>query len=120
MQVFQDFFVQVVELVALGLAIEVDGVELVDDLAQQVPAFHVVVGVFKHAAHHVATGVASRVAGQVFEGGEQLGVHKVKQGIAGDALGVCSPVAPAHGRGNGAGVVVAGEFKLFFERVEHF
>jgi hypothetical protein len=60
LQVFEDLFVEVVELVALALAVEVDGVELVDDLAQQVAALHVVVGVFEHAAHHIAARVAHR------------------------------------------------------------
>ena len=39
---------------------------------------------------------------------------------AGHALGISRPVAPAHGFGNGAGVVVAGKFKFFFKGVEHF
>ena len=120
LQVAQNFFVQVVELVALGLAVEVHPGQLVDDLAQQVAAFHVVEGVLKHAAHHKAARVAHGVGRQVFEGDEQLGVHKVEQVVAGDALGVGGPVAPAHGLGQRALVVVAGEFQLFFQRVEHF
>lgn len=119
LQVAQDFFVQVVELVAFGLAVEVDGVELVDHLAQQVAAFHVVVGVFKHAAHHVAARVTLRVGAQALEGGEELLVHKVEPRVAGHALGVGRPVAPAQVLGDGALVVVAGEFQLFFERIKH-
>ena len=45
-------------------SVEVDGVELIDDLAQQVAAFHVVVGVFKYAAHYIAARVALGVAAQ--------------------------------------------------------
>ena len=119
LQVFQDFFVEVVELVALGLAVEVDGVQLVDHLAQQVAAFHVVVGVFKHAAHHIAARVAHGVGAEAFEGGEELVVHKVEQRVAGDALGVGRPIAPAHGFGDGALVVVARQLQLFFQRVKH-
>ena len=104
---------------AFGLAVEVDGVQLVDHLAQQVAAFHVVVGVFKHAAHHVAARVALRVGAQALEGGEELLVHKVEQGVAGHALGIGRPVAPAQVLGHGALVVVAGEFEFFFQRVKH-
>ena len=119
LQILQNFFVQVVELVAFGLAVEVDAVQLVDHLAQQVAAFHVVVGVFKHAAHHVAARVAHGVGAEAFEGGKELVVYKVEQRVAGHALGVGRPVAPAHGFGDGALVVVAGEFELFFERIKH-
>ena len=120
LQVFEDFFVKVVELVALGLAIEVNRVELVDDLAQQLAAFHVVVGVFKHAAHHIATGVALGVTAQAFEGDKELVVHKVQQRIAGDALGIGGPVAPAHGFGQWAFEVVGGDLHLLFKRIKHF
>ena len=120
LQVFEDFFVEVVELVALGLAVEVDGVELVDDLAQQLTALHVVVGVFKHAAHHIATGVALGVATEVFECGEKLVVDKVQQGITRDAFGVKGPVAPAHGFGQWAFKVVGGNFHLLFKRIKYF
>lgn len=120
LQVAQYLFVQVVELVALGLAVEVDSAQLVDNLAQQLAAFHVVVGVFEHAAHHVAARVALGVGAQVFQRGQQFGVHKLQQRIAGDAFGIGGPVAPAQGFGDGAGVVVAREFKLFFQRVKDF
>jgi len=106
--------------VALGLAVEVDGVELVDDLAQQVAALHVVVGVFKHTAHHVATRVAPGITTEAFQGGKQLVVDKAQQHVAGDAFGIRRPVAPAHGFGDRALVVVAGEFEFFLERVKHF
>ncbi len=104
---------------ALGLAVEVDGAQFVDDLAQQVAAFHVVGGVFKHAAHHIAARVALGVSTQGFERAKQIVVDKAEQGVAGDALGVCRPVAPAQALGDGAGVVVAGELHLFFQRVKH-
>ena len=119
LQVFEDFFVEVVELVALGLAVEIDRVKFVDDLAQQLAALHVVVGVFKHAAHHKATRVALGVAAQSLERGEQLVVDEIKQGIAGDAFGVRGPVAPAHGLGDGAFVIVARQLHLFFQGVKH-
>jgi hypothetical protein len=98
LQVLEDLFVEVVELVALALAVEVDRVELVDHLAQQLAALHVVVGVFEHAAHHIAARVAHRVGRQVLERGEQLVVDEVLQLVAGHAFGVGGPVAPAHAR----------------------
>ena len=103
LQVAQDLFVQVVELVALALAVEVDGAQLVDHLPQQLAALHVVVGVFEHAAHHKAARVALWVGRQVLERGEELCCStKVQQRVAGDAFGVGRPAAPAQGLGNGA------------------
>ena len=83
-------------------------------------AFHVVVGVFKHAAHDKAARAAHGVGAQAFEGGEELVIHKIKQLVAGDAFGIRRPVAPAHLVRNRAGVGVAREFKLFFEGIKHF
>ncbi len=120
LQVFEDFFVQVVELVTLALAVEVDGVQLIDDLAQQVAAFHVVVGVFKHAAHHVAARVAPGIPAQILERAKEIVVDKAEQAVAGEAFRVCGPVAPAQRLGDGALVAVAGELQLFFQRVKHF
>ena len=104
---------------ALGLAVEVNGVELVDDLAQQLAALHVVEGVFKHAAHHVAARVALCIPGNGLEPGEELAVHKLQQGVTGDAFSVRCPVAPAQGLGDGALVAVSGQFKFFLLRVKH-
>ena len=105
---------------ALGLAVEVHPGQLVDDLAKQVAAFHVVESVFKHAAHHVAARIAHGVGAQGFEAGEELAVDKLQQGVARHALGIGRPVAPAQGLGDGAGVAVAGELQLFFQCVKHF
>ena len=120
LQVLQQLFVEVVEQMPLALAVEVDAVELVDHLAQQVAALHVVVGILEHAAHHVAARVALGVARQLLERHEQLGVDEVEQVVAGDALGVGRPVAPAHAGRDRAGVFVAGQFQFFFQRIEDF
>ncbi|MNX97609.1 hypothetical protein D3C86_1299820 [compost metagenome] len=53
LQVAQQLLVEIAELVALLGLIEVHAfLNLVDHLAQQLTGLHVVVGVFKHAAHH--------------------------------------------------------------------
>jgi hypothetical protein len=52
LQVFLDLLVQVAELVAVGGAVEVDLIDLVDDLAQKRAALHVVVGVLENTPHH--------------------------------------------------------------------
>ena len=54
------------------------------------------------------------------EGGEELEVYKVVEGIAGDAFGVCGPVAPAEIFREGGGVVILEEFDLFFPVVVDF
>ena len=119
LQVAQDLLVQIVELVTVSLAVEVDAGELVDHLPQQLPALHEVVGVLEHAAHHPAARVAHRVGREVLQLREELVVHEVEQRVAGDALGVSGPVPPAQVLGDGAAVVVAGEFELFLQRIEH-
>ena len=82
---------------ALALVVEVDGVELIDDLAQQLAILHAFVDFFKDAAHHIAEQFAHWVGGQVFKGDEEFGVDEVLQVITRDAIGVGGLVAPAHG-----------------------
>ncbi|MNP64224.1 hypothetical protein D3C76_1597050 [compost metagenome] len=53
LQVAQQLLVEVAELVALLGFVEVNAfLNFVDHLTQQLPRLHVVVRVFKHAAHH--------------------------------------------------------------------
>ncbi len=60
LQVPEDLLVDVVEGVAVGGAVEVDLVELVDDLAHQGAGLHVVVGVLEDALDHAgALGMAA-------------------------------------------------------------
>ena len=47
MKIFEEFFVDVAEHVAIVAGIEVDAVDLFDDLAHQCAVFHVVVGIFE-------------------------------------------------------------------------
>ena len=118
LQVLEDLFVEVVEEVALGLVVEVDLVDLVDDLAQQLAGLHVVVGVLEHRLHDVAARVARGVGGEAFHAGEELGVDEVLQLVAGDAFGVRRPVAPAQRLGDGRAVAVVHQFELGFLVVE--
>jgi hypothetical protein len=95
-------------------------VDLVDHLAQQLPALHVVVGVLEHAAHDEAARVAFGVTGQGLQLGEELHVDEVEQRVTRDAFGVGSPVAPAQVLRDRALVGVARELEFFFLRVEDF
>ncbi|MNL22760.1 hypothetical protein D3C87_1441200 [compost metagenome] len=53
LQVAQQLLVEIAELMALlGLVEVYPFLNLVDHLAQQLTRLHIVVGVFKHAAHH--------------------------------------------------------------------
>ena len=54
LQVVQDLFVDVAEVLALGQVVEVDAVDLVDHLAHELAGLHVVVGVLEHIAHDAA------------------------------------------------------------------
>jgi hypothetical protein len=55
---------------------------------------------------------------QVLEGDEELVVDEVEQLVAGHAFGGRRPSCASACFGDGAPVGVAGEFQLFFERVE--
>ena len=100
---------QGVQLVAGG---EVDAGDLVDDVAQEVAAHHAVLDALEDGGDHVPAVVAVR-AGQAAQVGEEPGaalavgagafllVDEGEQLIAGDALRVGGPVAPAVGRLDG-------------------
>ena len=118
LQVAQDLLVEVAEQVAVLRLVEVDAVvDLVDHLAHQVAGLHVVVGVLEDAADDEAALVVMRRL-EVLEGGEQLVVDEVEQLVAGHALGVGGPVAPAQRLGDGRAVGVVEQFVLGFLVVE--
>jgi hypothetical protein len=48
LQVVEQLLVNVVKVFSLSQVVEVDLCDLVDDLADELAIFHVVVGVFKH------------------------------------------------------------------------
>jgi len=106
LQIAQQLFVEVAELVALLGLVEVHALlDLVDHLAQQLAGLHVVVGVFEHAAHHKG-GWRVAVFVQVLQLRKQVVVDEVLQRIAGHAFRVGSPGAPATALGDGRLVVV--------------
>ena len=76
MQVVEDLFVDVAEVLALGQVVEVDAVDLVDHLAHELAGLHVVEGVLEDVAHHAAT--VARLAGrpEILQGREQVVVDE--------------------------------------------
>ena len=54
LQVVEDLFVDVAEMLPLGEVIEIHLVDFVDDLPHELAGLHVVVGVLEHVAHHAA------------------------------------------------------------------
>ena len=54
LQVVEDLFVDVAEMLPLGQIIEVHFVDFVDDLAHELAGLHVVVGVLEYVAHDAA------------------------------------------------------------------
>ena len=74
--------------------VEIDGVDLVDDLAQELAGLHVVVGVFEHAPHHAAAVAILAGDGQFLQRGEQFVVDEIQQRLAGDAFRVGGPGPP--------------------------
>ena len=54
LQVGEDLFVDVAEVLPLGQIVEVHFVDFVNDLAHQLAGLHVVVGVLEYIAHNAA------------------------------------------------------------------
>ena len=75
LQVVQDLFVNIAEVLALGKVIEIDGIDLVDHLAHELAGLHVVVGVFEHFAHD-ATPALFAGRGQGLQCREHLAVNE--------------------------------------------
>ncbi len=117
---------------------EVDAAHLVEDVAQQIPALHPAIDALEDGGDHLAAVVAVG-AGEAPQVGKQAGtapavradslvaVDKGQQLVAGDALRVGGPVAPAVGRLDGRaerlarerGLVVALRLQVVEELEEH-
>ena len=134
----QHGFVERAEGVQLVAGGEVDAVELVDDVAQQVAADHAVLHAAKHRGDDIAPIVAVG-AGERAQVAEQprallavrqrafLLVDEGQQFVAGDAVGLGGPIAPAVRRLDGRlellpgepGLPLALEFQVIEELQEH-
>ena len=75
-------------------AVEIDLIDLVRDLADQRPVFHVVVRVLEDPAQQDPGTVRSRFRRQFLEGREKVGIDELQERIARDPLGIRSPVPP--------------------------
>ena len=119
LQFAQKAFVDLAEYLLIFAAVEVDGVEFVDDLAQVDARFHVVVVIGEDFAHEQGAFVA---AGEVDigEGGEEFLIDKFYELIAGDAFVVTRPLVPVQLCGDGRAVVVLQQLQLFIFIAEYF
>ena len=111
LEVGQDLFVDVAEMLALGQVVKVDVVDLVDHLAHELAGLHVVVGVFEDIPHDATASVLGR-AGQFLERGEELIVDEGHERFAGDAFGVRSPGTPLELFRDGRSVVLLHRFEF--------
>ena len=112
LQVVEDLLVNVAEVLALGEVVEVDLVDLVDDLPHELAGLHVVVGVLEHVAHDAAAVALLAGDGELLELGKKLGVDEGEQLVAGDALGIGGPGAPAGVCWDGRAVVLVHQLEL--------
>ena len=102
---------------------EVDAVHFVDDVSQEVAVDHAVDGAFEDGGNHVAA-VAAIGSLQAAQVGEEAGaflavrttgfvvVHELDQFVAGDAVGLGGPIAPAVGRFDGVTEAFAGQLRV--------
>ena len=120
LQVAEDLFVNAAERVAVARVVEVDFGDLVNDLAHQRTRLHVIVGVFEHVAYDACPFSCRAVADHLFlQGGKELVVDEVRQGLAGDALWILRPGAPAQVLRQRGFVVVFDEFQLSLAVIEN-
>ena len=63
----------------LGLAVELNAVDLIDNLAQQLPRLHVVEGVFEDASDDEAPWISVDVGAQALQFWEKLPVDEVQE-----------------------------------------
>jgi hypothetical protein len=104
--------------VALGSDVEVDAVDLVHHLADEGAGLHVVVGILEDLLDDEAARVALRAEGEVLERLEEVVVDEVDQFLAGHALGVRGPGAPAQALGDRGTVAVVEKLVLLLLVVE--
>ena len=76
LQIVEDLFVDVAEVLPLGEIIEVHLVDFVNDLAHELAGLHVVVGVLEHIAHDAAAVALLAGDGEFLELGEKLRVDE--------------------------------------------
>ena len=102
---------------ALFAAVEVDGVDFVDDFAQLHTVFHEVFGVHEDVAHDALAQRGLFVDAQVFQGGHQFGVDEMEQVVAGEGVAVFvvgRPVLPLVGGRDDGLVVFIDDCPVFF------
>ena len=121
LEVVENLLVDVAEVLALFQVVEVDGVDLVDDLAHELAGLHVVVGVFEHVAHDAAASIL-RGPRQFLQRGEQFIVDETQQFVAGDAFRVARPRPPLEFLRDGGGVAIPSlhEFQFLVLVVDDF
>ena len=112
LQVVQNLFIDVAEVLALGQVVEVDLIDLVDYLAQELAGLHVVVGVLKDAANDAPAIALLAGDGQFLEPGKELVVDEAEQLVACDAFGVSGPGAPSEFGWDGRTVFLVHQFEL--------
>ena len=112
LQFFEDGLVKVVKQVAVGRAVEVDAVYLVDDLPEKGSVLHVIVGIFEYRPYDF--GLRADADIEILEGRKEVVVDKVHQRIAGEAFFISRPRLPLQVGGYWAFVIVDGYFPFFF------
>ena len=119
LQVVEDLFVDVAEMLAFGQVVEIDLVDLVDHLAHQLAGFHVVVGVLEHVADDAAAVAGLTGHRQVLQGRKQVVIYEGHQCIARDALGVRRPGSPLIRFRDRRGVIVAHQHQFLILIVDN-
>ena len=70
MQVVEQLFVNVAEVLALGEVVEIDAADFIDDLPHELAGFHVVVGILEHAFDNAGAAGMAAGGGKLLERGE--------------------------------------------------
>ena len=112
LQVVENLFVDVAEVLTLGEVVEIDRGDLVDDLTDQLTRFHVIVGVLEDVLDDAAAVTGFGRRREIFEGGEERPVDEFDELVPRHPLGVGGPGPPLVFLGDRRTVIGRDEFEL--------
>ena len=118
LEVVEDLFVDVAEVLPLGEVVEVNLVDLVDDLTEQLPRFHVVVRVLEDTLDDAPAVRCHSRGGEFLEGRKEVVVDEAEQLVPGNPFRVRRPRPPPQRLGNRGTVGRVEEFEFLVLVVE--
>src|ERR1700688_2638579 len=95
LEVIEDLFIEIAEVLPLGEVVKVHFVNFVYDLPHELAGLHVVVSVLEHASDHTAAVALLACDGEFLQLREKLSINKREQFLPRDSFGIGRPFSPA-------------------------